>query len=195
MTPDPALHPLKALWGRSPHHIAWAAALLVFALITPIIFFSVTISGGQLDARVFSLSLVPMVLAGLVVYGLVFAHQRQARHEHDEIQAQFQVLASAKEKAEEASHAKSLFLANTSHEIRTLMNGVLGIAHLLLDTQPTPQQLQFIKIIDHSARNLLLILNDILDFSKIEAHQLHIENVPFDVHNTVTQTTQLFQSM
>ena len=136
-----------------------------------------------------------MLVMGLIVYGLARAHQRRILREQDVMHAQYEALASAKDKAEEATRAKSQFLANMSHEIRTLMNGVLGIAHLLLDTQPSPQQLQYIKTIDHSARNLLLILNDILDLSKIEANQLRIENVPFDLHNTVTQTINLFQAI
>ena len=195
MTPHAASLTSEATGHRSPGRDAWTASLVFFALITPCIFFSVTIAGGQLDARVFSLSMVPVLVMGGVVYGLVHAHQSRLLREQDAVHAQCAALASAKEKAESATHAKSQFLANMSHEIRTPMNGMLGIAHLLLDTQPSPQQLQYIKIIDHSARNLLLILNDILDLSKIEANQLHIENVPFDVHNTVTQTTQLFQSM
>lgn len=195
MTPQAEPLTPEAPGQRSPRQVAWTASLVFLALITPCVFFSVTIAGGQLDARVAALSLIPMGVMGLVVYGLAHAHQRRLLREQDVLQARCTALAGATEKAEEANQAKSLFLANMSHEIRTLMNGVLGISHLLLDTQPSPQQLQYIKIIDHSARNLLLILNDILDLSKIEAQQLHIDNVPFDVHNTVTQTTQLFQSM
>jgi signal transduction histidine kinase/CheY-like chemotaxis protein len=195
MTPNAEFNTPGAAGQRSPHQVGWTASLVFFALITPCLFFSVSIAGGQLDARVFSLSLIPVLVMGGVVYGLAHAHQRRMLLEQDTVHAQCTALASARAKAEEANHAKSQFLANMSHEIRTLMNGVLGIAHLLLDTQPAPQQLQYIKIIDHSARNLLLILNDILDLSKIEANQLSIENVPFDLHNTVTQTTQLFQPM
>ena len=195
MTPHPASPTPETLGHRSPRHGAWTASLLFLALTLPCLVFSVTIAGGQLHARVLALSLVPVLLSGLIVHGWVHAHLRRIQREQAAWHAQCEALTSAREKAEEASQAKSQFLANMSHEIRTPMNGVLGIAHLLLDTQPSPQQLQYIKIIDRSAQNLLLILNDILDLSKIEANQLHIESVPFDLHNTVTQTTQLVQSM
>lgn len=59
----------------------------------------------------------------------------------------------------------------------------------------TSQQLQYIKTIDHSARNLLLIINDILDLSKIEADQLHIEHISFDVRNAFHETINLFRGL
>ncbi len=101
----------------------------------------------------------------------------------------------AKEQAEASTMAQSQFLANMSHEIRTPMNGILGMAHLMLDTDPSPVQKEYIATITHSANNLLLLLNDILDLSKIEAQELILESTSFDIGHNFTQAIKLFKPM
>ncbi len=80
--------------------------------------------------------------------------------------------------AESATRSKSAFLADMSHDIRTPMNGILGMTELALETNLAPEQREYLQIVKSSAESLLTLLNDILDFSKIEAGKLDLD--PFD---------------
>ncbi len=102
-------------------------------------------------------------------------------------------LVEAREAAEESSRAKEAFLANMSHEIRTPMNGIVGMTRELFRTELDEPQRFYLDTIRSAADHLLVVINDILDLSKIEAGKLSIENVPFQLSETVHQACQVMQ--
>ncbi|MBK9425756.1 MAG: tetratricopeptide repeat protein [Bacteroidetes bacterium] len=98
-----------------------------------------------------------------------------------------------KELAEKTVLLKDQFIANISHEIRTPLNGVLGMANLLADTNPTPEQLEYINTIKLSANNLIVIINDILDYSKIHSGEIRFESSEFRIKELLTGMVQVLK--
>ena len=125
----------------------------------------------------------------------VHGHKRLISIVHDitERKKNEAALAAAKESAEQANRAKSEFVANISHEVRTPLSGLMGMLQLLLTTPLNGEQEGYIDTALKSSKNLLQVLNDVLDFSKIEAGKLTIESREFSVPNLLNQCADLFR--
>ncbi|MBK9291481.1 MAG: response regulator [Bacteroidetes bacterium] len=139
-----------------------------------------------------------LLMGWLILYWRTKALQSQKRLLEEKVYERTQQLEAQKAEIElknaqleEASKAKSEFLANMSHEIRTPLNGVIGFTDLLLKTELSELQREYLSIIHQSGENLLSIINDILDFSKIEAGKLELYYEKTDLAGLASQTLDI----
>ncbi|MDR2301254.1 MAG: response regulator [Deltaproteobacteria bacterium] len=123
-----------------------------------------------------------------------FTNRKRMEKELFEIAEQERKAHLARELAEESARSKSEFLANMSHEIRTPMNAIQGLTHLVLQTDLTDIQFEYLQRISTATSALLRIINDILDFSKIEAGKLEIEKTNFSLKTLVQSSMALHQN-
>src|SRR5229473_6191475 len=101
------------------------------------------------------------------------------------------ILKTPRELAQSLNLAKSAFVAAMSHEMRTPMNAILGMADMLWETPLNPEQRQYVEVLRRAGAGLLLLINDILDLSKIEAGHLQLERVEFNLEEVVDQAIEL----
>ena len=104
----------------------------------------------------------------------------------------FQSISSELRQSQEDAKSKSDFIATLSHEIRTPLNGIIGFSKLLREMGSSVEQEEFLSLIEGSSQNLINIVNDILELSKINADKMDIENVSFDIVETVESTVSVF---
>ncbi|HQU69809.1 MAG TPA: response regulator [Albidovulum sp.] len=140
------------------------------------------------DGTWMKISETPTEAGGIVG---VFTDITEVKAREAKLQELVESLAEARDVAERATVAKSQFLANMSHEIRTPMNGVIGMSNLLMDTDLSPEQMEFARTVNESAESLLTVINDILDYSKVEAGKLELEHLPFNLRDCVESALDL----
>ncbi len=108
-----------------------------------------------------------------------------------ELQQKNDELSTALRLAREATQLKEQFLANTSHELRTPMNGIMGMVNLLKDTHLDSDQREFVDAVSQCSNDLLTIINDLLDVSQIEAGRLSLTEEPFDITDSLTAVVKM----
>lgn len=119
--------------------------------------------------------------------------QQRLQESAQQLQVTNEELSQALALAKEATQLKEQFLANTSHELRTPMNGIMGMVNLLRSTNLNTDQLEYADAISQCANDLLTIINDLLDLSQIEAGRFSLSDEPFDLQDSVRSVVKLLR--
>jgi signal transduction histidine kinase len=154
----------------------------------------VTSDERRFAMEVMALLIGAIVFSGLIV-GIVWRDYMRLKASHAQLTAHSEALQAAKRRVEAASEAKSRFLATMSHEVRTPMNGVIGLSQLLLREPLTPRARQFGDKIYESATALLQIINEVLDISAIESGALRVSPRCFSLAELLTASCAPFEAL
>jgi len=186
---------LAVLWRTRPHSVLDLWLMVVMCAWLFDIALSAMLNAGRFDlgfyaGRIYGLLACSMVMLELLLEnGMLYARLvRLHENEHRNSLA----LAFARDEAQAANRAKSLFLASMSHEIRTPMNAIIGLTQLVLGTQLSEQQRDYLSKVQTSSKAMLSLLNDILDYSKIEAGKISLEEEEFSPEETIENVGNLF---
>ncbi|WOI53717.1 ATP-binding protein [Parvularcula sp. LCG005] len=165
-------------------HFTGMTALTVIPTVADVT--ATLITREAVETSVIAVALVSALVGYLV---LRFDNQmtRQKAREADQLKVMAKRLEDALHRAEASNRAKGDFLANISHEMRTPMNGILGMAQVMKTTELTDQQKRYIEVLEGAGNALMVVINDVLDFSKLEAKRVKLEEAPFDIRAMVTE--------
>jgi len=160
-----------------------------FAALLAFLNFSPSWGPGVLNLNEFRLAFFVILFSGTGSVLFLILKKQQALITEQQTAVEFSQ--KVQEEAQNAIEVKDRFLANMSHEIRNPMNGVLGMLHVLLDSELDAEQRRYADIAYNSAKALLTIVNDILDLSKIEAGKIELDIRPFDLEIAIKDIVSL----
>ncbi|MCR8561676.1 response regulator [Mucilaginibacter sp. BJC16-A38] len=157
---------------------------------------SLPVNSTQKESDLISSAIMNVLMAGLLVSFLKRSHEKDKNKligKSEELLSSQAALSTAKDRAEDATVAKSNFLANMSHEIRTPLNGIIGTAQLLSLSNLNAEQRELLQTLQSSSNLLINIISDILDLSKIEADKLTLHPKSANIRNCIKTVLEISQ--